>query len=112
MLQSGAQPEEEGPPPIGDEDEGAEAPAVPKAEYPDPGEINSNSPTIPVGTRRLARTPHKKFRDDPAVPPLQPTASRPRANVQPLPRRNSNLAPSNALGKSPNKAEPPPPPEE
>ena len=105
MAQSGAQPEEGGEyPPAGGvpegvpEEEGAdgEDSNLPAAAYPDPTEVDSSSPTIPV-RNRLSRTPHKKFRDD--VPPVQPTASRPRAAVERLQRRPPGSTP--AKGKPP-----------
>ena len=62
--------------------------------YPDPDAVDVTSPTIPV-RNRLSRTPHKKSRDV-NVPPVQPTASRPRATVERLHRRPTNNPPLDA----------------
>lgn len=83
MQQSGAQPE----PPAEPEDAGDGEPAAEPGSfaYPDPNEIDSSSPTIPV-RNRLSRTPSRKTREINA-PALQPTAPRPRANVERVQRR-------------------------
>ncbi|KOO34262.1 lish domain-containing protein armc9-like protein [Chrysochromulina tobinii] len=74
---------------------GAEDETIPEmVSYPDPDAVDVTSPTIPV-RNRLSRTPHKKTRDA-SVPPVQPTASRPRATVERLHRRPTNNPPLDA----------------
>ena len=74
---------------------GAEDETIPEmVSYPDPDAVDVTSPTIPV-RNRLSRTPHKKSRDV-NVPPVQPTASRPRATVERLHRRPTNNPPLDA----------------
>jgi hypothetical protein len=87
MQLSGAQPE---PATGGDEeaaDEGQGPADAAAYNYPDPDAVDASSPTIPV-RNRLTRTPSRKTREAPA--PLQPTAPRPRAVVEPLKRGAMN----------------------
>lgn len=91
MQQSGALPDagEEGgdAPPGAEGEDGADAPTLPSAAYPDPDAVDATSPTIPV-RNRLARTPSRKARDGGEnSAPLQPTAPRPRASVERVQRR-------------------------
>ena len=88
MQQRGAQPEDEAPggepgEADGEADGGEGEGAAPASySYPDPTEVDASSPTIQV-RNRLTRTPSRKTRD---TAPLQPTAPRPRATVEPLRR--------------------------
>ena len=96
MQQSGAEPPEPDCGGEGDKADDAASVEPVVAYYPDPNEIDSSSPTIPV-RNRLSRTPHKKARDA-DIPPLQPTASRPRATVERVQRSSKAVPPGGTPG--------------